>query len=195
MKKNNYLVMAIAILVSAFLLWLWFRLGFNEVDNPLDLVVSILWWVLDALIIVGIVRFEQSRQRQIRTIYVAPNALFNSERGVVSVESAQDRVDVMQSILEQLDYDFSNQDMPEQGEFEYQFVVQTDKFKAADAQDDEAKVEAFEPPAGEGTAAAGAAEQRAEPTWKGKVIKIDRQNGNVETEFSDLAGLKAALAA
>ncbi len=195
MKKNNYLVMAIAILVSAFLLWLWFHLGFNEVDNPLDLVVSILWWVLDALIIVGIVRFEQSRQRQIRTIYVAPNALFNSERGVVSVEGAQDRVDVMQSILEQLDYDFSNQDMPEQGEFEYQFVVQTDKFKAADAQDDEAKVEAFEVPAGEGAAPAGAAEQQAEPTWKGKVIKIDRQNGNVETEFSDLAGLKAALAA
>ena len=190
MKKNNYLVMGLAVLVSAFLLWLWFHLGFNEVDNPLDLVVSVLWWVLDALIVVGIVRFEQSRQRQIRTIYVAPNALFNSERGVVSVEGAQDRVDVMQSILEQLAYDFSNQDMPEQGEFEYRYVVQTDKFEAVE-KDPEAKVEAFEAPAaaGEGT------DQQDEPTWKGKVIKIDRQNGNVETEFSDLAGLKAALAA
>ncbi len=189
MKKNNYLVMGLAVLVSAFLLWLWFHLGFNQVDSPLDLAVSVLWWVLDALIVVGIVRFERSRQRQIRTIYVAPNALFNSERGVVSVEGAQERVDVMQDILEQLAYDFSNQDMPEQGEFEYRYVVQTDKFEKAE-KDPEAKVEAFEAPA-----AAGEAGQQDEPTWKGKVIKIDRQNGNVETEFSNLAGLKAALAA
>ena len=191
MKKNNYLVMGLAVLVSVFLLWLWFRLGFNKVDNPLDLVVSVLWWVLDALIIVGIVRFERSRQRQIRTIYVAPNALFNSERGVVSVEGAQERVDVMQDILEQLAYDFSNQDMPEQGEFEYRYVVQTDKFEKAD-KDPEAKVEAFEAPVAVGEAGG---QQADEPTWKGKVIKIDRQNGNVETEFSNLAGLKAALAA
>lgn len=80
--------------------------------------------------------------------------------------------------------------MPEQGEFEYRYVVQTDKFEAAE-KDPEAKVEAFEAPA----AAGEASDQQDEPTWKGKVIKIDRQNGNVETEFSDLAGLKAALAA
>lgn len=191
MKKNNYLVMGLAVLVSAFLLWLWFHLGFNQVDNPLDLVVSVLWWVLDALIIAGVVRFERSRQRQIRTIYVAPNALFNSERGVVSVEGAQERVDVMQDILEQLAYDFSNQDMPEQGEFEYRYVVQTDKFEKAD-KDPQDKVEAFEAPVAAGEAGG---QQTDEPTWKGKVIKIDRQNGNVETEFSNLAGLKAALAA
>ncbi len=204
MKKNNYIVMAVAVLLSAFLLWLWFRLGFNEVDNPLDLVVSVLWWVVDALIVVGIVRFEKARQRQIRTIYVAPNALFNSERGVVAVEDARDRVDVMQSILEQLAYDFSNEDMPGKDDFEYRYVVQTDSYEKAD--EDAPQVEAFDLPEGQATdeaaaAATTAAEtsekpaKAAQPKWEGKVIKIDRQNGNVETKFSDLEELKAALAA
>lgn len=204
MKKNNYIVMAVAVLISAFLLWLWFRLGFNEVDNPLDLVVSVLWWVVDALIVVGIVRFEKARQRQIRTIYVAPNALFNSERGVVAVEDARDRVDVMQSILEQLAYDFSNEDMPGKDDFEYRYVVQTDSYEKAD--EDAPQVEAFDLPEGQATDGAAAAAamvaetgekpaKAAQPKWEGKVIKIDRQNGNVETKFSDLEELKAALAA
>lgn len=190
MKKNNYLVMGLAVLVSALLIWLWFHLGFNKVDNPLDLVVSVLWWVVDALVVVGIVRFERSRQRQIRTIYVAPNALFNSERGVVSVQDAEARVDVMQSILEHLAYDFSNEDIPGKDAFEYRYVVQTDEYEKPVETAPEDRVEAFEAPGG-----AGETDSAPEPTWRGKVIKIDRQNGNVETAFNDLAGLKAALAA
>lgn len=175
MKKNNYVVTVLAVAVSIFLLWLWYHLGLNQVDNPLDLVLSIIWWALTALIVVGIVRFEKSRQRQIRTIYVSPNALYNSERGVVSVAEAAQKTDVMESILQELKYDFSNEDMPEQDEFEYQYVVQTDKYKKGDENAED--------------------EKDQQPTWEGKLIKIDRQNGNIETKFEDLDQLKAALAA
>ena len=41
--------------------------------------------------------------------------------------------------------------------------------------------------------AAGSTAQRKDPTWKGTVIKIDRQNGNSETSFDGIDQLKAAL--
>ena len=43
-------------------------------------------------------------------------------------------------------------------------------------------------------APASSAAQRKDPTWKGAVIKIDRQNGNSETPFDGIDQLKAALA-
>ena len=41
MKKSNVLITAVIVVVSAFLLWLWYNLGFNHVDSPLDLVLSV----------------------------------------------------------------------------------------------------------------------------------------------------------
>lgn len=191
MKKNNYIVMVAAAIIGILLLVLWYYLGFNKIDNPLDLTLSILWWIADALIVAGIVHFENARQEQIRTIYVSPAALFNSERGVVAVPDAADRVSAMENILQNLEYDFSNEDMPEADEFEYLYVVQTEKYKPADekAEDDAA---------GEGAGAqvseADAADEK-QPEWTGKVTRIDRENGNVETEFSSIDDLAALLAA
>lgn len=213
MKKNNYVVIALAAVLGAFLLFLWYYLGFNKIDNPLDLVLSVLWWVADAAVVAGIVHFEKKRQEQIRTIYVSPAALFNSERGVVSVPDAAQRVGAMESILQSLSYDFSNEDMPGRDDFECLYVVQTEKYKAADK--DEAKdgaaeasaveVEAKEPAAeaAQTTEASGAekvpeaseAADRKRPEWEGKVIRIDRENGNEETRFSSLDELAALLAA
>lgn len=34
MRKSNWLVVAIAVVASAILLWVWFTLGFNRVDSP-----------------------------------------------------------------------------------------------------------------------------------------------------------------
>lgn len=217
MKKNNYVVIALAAVLGAFLLFLWYYLGFNKIDNPLDLVLSILWWVADAAVVAGIVHFEKKRQEQIRTIYVSPAALFNSERGVVSVPDAAQRVGAMESILQSLSYDFSNEDMPGRDDFEYLYVVQTEKYKAADK--DEAKDRAAEASvsaeaasgnepadsaqAAQTSQAAGAekapeaseAADRRQPEWEGKVIRIDRENGNEETRFSSLDELAALLAA
>ena len=49
MKKSNVIVTAIIVVLSAFLLWLWYSLGLNTVDQPLDLVVSVVWWALVAI--------------------------------------------------------------------------------------------------------------------------------------------------
>lgn len=192
MKKNNYIVIALAALLGAFLLFLWHYLGFNKIDNPLDLALSVLWWVADAAIVAGIVHFEKKRQEQIRTIYVSPAALFNSERGVVSVPDADGRVEAMESILQGLTYDFSNEDMPGQEDFEYLYVVQTEKYEAAEkaGQDAAAEADADAP-----QAADAEPEGENQPKWEGKVTRIDRENGNVKTKFSSMEELAVLLAA
>ena len=51
MKKSNVIITVILAAVSIFLLALWYWLGFNEIDSPLDLVISVVWW---AVIVAGI---------------------------------------------------------------------------------------------------------------------------------------------
>ena len=170
MKKSNVIVLAVAALVAAFLLFLWYYLGFNHIDNPFDLVLTICWWIGIGLIVAGIMYVEHKRQRQIRTIYVSPTALYNSEKGIVALHDTT-MVEAMRTILEKLEYDFSREDLPDKKTFDYRFVVQTDEYKE------------------------GNEEKGEEPTWKGTVTKIDRENGNVETSFEDEEELMNVLAA
>ena len=170
MKKNNYLVLGASAIVAALLLALWYYLGFSQIDNPLDLALAIVWWVLIAAIALAIARLERNRKRAIRTIYVSPTALYNFERGVVGLGDAPS-VDAMQEILGNLEYGFDKKALPEQGKFDYRFIVKTDEFKAAT----------------DG--------ENSQPTWKGSVVKLDRENGNVETKFEDEQQLREALAA
>lgn len=46
MRKSNWLVVAIAAVAAGLVLWAWYALGFNHVDDPLDLVVAIVWWLV-----------------------------------------------------------------------------------------------------------------------------------------------------
>lgn len=170
MKKSNVIVLAVAALVAAFLLFLWYYLGFNRIDNPFDLVLTICWWIGIGLIVSGIMYVEHKRQRQIRTIYVSPTALYNSEKGIVALHDTT-MMEAMRNILEKLEYDFSREDLPDKKTFDYRFVVQTDEYKE------------------------GNDEKGEEPTWKGTVTKIDRENGNVETSFEDEEELMNVLAA
>lgn len=170
MKKSNVIVLAVAALVAAFLLFLWYYLGFNRIDNPFDLVLTICWWIGIGLIVSGIMYVEHKRQRQIRTIYVSPTALYNSEKGIVALHDTT-MMEAMRNILEKLEYDFSRKDLPDKKTFDYRFVVQTDEYKE------------------------GNEEKGEEPTWKGTVTKIDRENGNVETSFEDEEELMNVLAA
>lgn len=55
MKKSNVIVLAVAALVAAFLLFLWYYLGFNHIDSPFDLVLTVVWWLGIALIVGGII--------------------------------------------------------------------------------------------------------------------------------------------
>ncbi len=183
MKKSNCLIVAIALVASAFLLWLWFHLGFNEVDNPLDLALSILWWVVVALVVIVIARVEHKRRELIRTVYVSPAALFNSERGTVPVSCAADRMGAMQEVLRGLSYGFERKDMPSREDFDCLFVVRTKKYKASQAGGQ---------PGQSGSAPAGA---DSEAEWEGTVVKVDHAGGNTETAFSSARELAALLGA
>ncbi len=213
MRKSNFAVLGIAAVVAALLLALWYYLGFNNVDNPLDLALAVVWWVAIVAIAVVISRVEQKRRRQIRTMYLSPNALYNSERGMVGFGDAT-AVETMQDVLEGLKYGFDTKDVPDEKRFRFEYVVQTDEFKADSNQKgtmakdgNPAEAESAKPAeaadAGEAGKAGEAAEGKAsgsdaaqaEPTWKGTVIKLDKQNGNTETKFENLSELKAALAA
>ncbi len=174
MKKNNVIVLAISAVAAAFLLWLWFYLGFNHIDNPLDLVLAILWWVGIAALVALITYMERKRQRQIRTIYVSPTALYNSEKGIVALKEASS-VEAMEGILQQLEYNFDKADLPSKKTFDYRYVVQTDEYKENDSDSEK--------------------DFSNEPKWTGKVIKIDRENGNTETDFASIQELRTALAA
>lgn len=169
MKKSNWIGLAIAVLVDVFLLWLWFFLGFNRIDSPLDLVISIIWLVAIVAVAVAANRLERQREKRLRTIYVSSTAVFNKERGLVSLGSAAAAPSVMERILRDMEYGFDLKEMPKPEEFNYRYVVQTDEYKAT---------------GGEG----------GEPTWKGTVVAIDHAAGNREMPFSSRDELAAALA-
>ncbi len=173
MKKNNIIVLATLVVVCALLLWLWFYLGFNQIDNPLDLVLAIAWWAVIAAIVIFVTYLERKRQHRIRTIYVSPTALYNSERGIVALDGTA--IDTMQDILQKLQYGFDTKALPDKKHFDYRYIVQTDEYKE-------------HPGSSEAKNAAG------EPMWTGKVIKLDRQNGNAEVAFQDVHQLQEALA-
>lgn len=76
--------------------------------------------------------------------------------------------------------------MPEQDDFEYIYVVQTKKYEKVDSKKDDEK---------DATTEQAAENDQEQPEWEGKVIRIDRENGNEETEFKSIDELAALLAA
>ena len=142
MKKSNVIVFAIAAVLSIFLLWLWCFLGFNQIDSPLDLVISIIWLVIVALI-AGVVKVEQTRREKIRTTYVGTGFLFNSEAGTVGL-AGQGMVDAIERTIANLKYDFTNASLEDETKAAIKTVVRTKTYKPAESED-------------------------AQPTWEGEV--------------------------
>ncbi len=130
MKKSNWILLALAAIACAFLLYLWFYLGFNKIDNPLDLVLAVAWWIIIAVVGCVIAKAEKARQRQVRTVYVAGGKLYNSEAGEVAVEADGTTVSAIQKVLSGLEYGFDKKDLPSGTQVQY--VVETDEFKEGD---------------------------------------------------------------
>ena len=215
MKKFNWIVLIALAAFAVLLLILWYYLGYNQIDNPLDLTLALVWLAVIVVVALLITLAENKRRVQIRTVYVSPTALFNSERGMVGLKDV-DRVDAIQSVLEDLKYGFDKKELPDAKKFDYQYVVRTDEFKqrgekeiyGADAPKqaqggaEEASVAASGVATGKSADVAAdgaqkspeASEDAKEPKWTGTVIKLDRENGNTETKFNGIAELRAALA-
>ena len=132
MRKSNILILAILLIASIFFLWLWYYLEFDLIDNPLDLVLSIVWWAVIIAACVGIHKAEKKRQERVRTAFVAPNAVYNSEAGVVRMAPGASAVEAVQDILQNLQYNFDIAAFPNKMMFQY--VVRTRTFKVDDAE-------------------------------------------------------------
>lgn len=187
MKKSNVIIFVLLALASAFFLWLWFFLGLNQVDEPLDLVLSIVWWAVIAVAIAVIVKMERTRRQRVRTVYVGDQATFNSERGLAAIEGSQPMPEVIAGILQNLKYDFSREDFPDKDRFTVKYFVRTKQFDAEEKQDAEsAEVEE--------RASADAAESQIEQkTWKGEVFIVETKEERPFDTPEELASILASL--
>lgn len=178
MKKSNVVIFVLLALASAFFLWLWFFLGLNRVDEPLDLVLSIVWWAVVVVAIAVIVKMERTRRRRIRTVYVGDGLAFNSEAGLVELEEGVSTQEAVAAILDKLTYDFTRNDFPDEDEFRPKFFIRTKEFEA-----DEPKEESEQSPEQESASAFR--------KWKGEVFLVDAKQ---ERPFDTPEELSAILA-
>lgn len=167
MRTSNIVITVVLAAASLFLLWLWYYLGLNVVDQPLDLVISIVWWAIVAAGVVAVVRLEKARRYRIRTVYVASDRLFNGEAGTLAAPADGRVADAVAGILGGLRYDFSRAKTPED---------------PAQAGSDAAAPAASNAPAAGGTAprfdyvvrtaAYKPASDDEKETWEGEVVAV-----------------------
>lgn len=129
MRKSNWIIFAILVIASIIFLSLWYYLHFDLIDNPLDLVLSIIWWVLIIVLCYAIHRSEKKRQEARRTLFIAPGTVYNRELGMVKLEADDDMLTVMQNMLTELEYDFDIEDLPEDEPIRFKKIVHTKVFK------------------------------------------------------------------
>ena len=177
MRKSNWIVFALLIVISAFLLYLWYALNFNRIDSPLDLVLSIVWWLIVAGAVALIWNRENARRRAVRTCYVAPTKLFNNELGLMDLAPGEDAAKRIETALDSLDYSFHVEDFPgeedEKGDrskaVNFVYVVRSEKFAGARKEGSD-----------------------EEPEWQGEVAVVSRPNDEPK-RFSGFSELQAIL--
>ena len=120
MKKSNWLIAGLLVVASVIFLAMWYVLGFNLIDDPLDLIVSIVWWVVIIAVCLLIQWSENKRQRSIRTTLLAPGVLYNPEVGVVEVAPGQTHAQTLERILNNLTYGFDTEEKCERAAYSFQ---------------------------------------------------------------------------
>lgn len=173
MKKSNVIVTAIIVVLSAFLLWLWYSLGLNTVDQPLDLIVSVVWWALVAIGAGLTIKFEKDRRQRIRTVYVGEGRMYNPEIGVSALAPGARVADEIATRLVALEYGFDREEAPEARTSDdapaWRYVVRTEEFKPADR---------------------NGSEQDSEK-WEGEVVTVATGESRRFTSRAELAALLA----
>lgn len=127
MKKSNWIIVAILVVASIIFLAMWYALGFNLVDDPLDLVVTIVWWLVIIAVCVLIKWAENKRRRAIRTSFLGSGVIYNPEAGIVRVDT-EAYVPVLQRVLNNLDYSFDDKNISNDQRIRFDYIVRTDKF-------------------------------------------------------------------
>lgn len=133
MRKSNWIIAVVLLVASVVFLWVWHALQFDLVDNPLDIIVTIIWWAVILAACLAIHWAEKKRQERIRTIFIAPGLLYNSEVGVVRLDPGTELVDALQSVLSSLTYGFELAELPSNSRVRFQRIVHSSKFDRAGA--------------------------------------------------------------
>lgn len=129
MRKSNWIILGVLVIASILFLVLWKVLDFDRIHN-LDLILSIVWWVLVVGICVAIHVVEERRRRTIRTAFLAPGLIYNPEAGIVRLSSGggQNLVSELYGVLEELDYSLAKPDTPTEERIRFDYIVHSDKF-------------------------------------------------------------------
>lgn len=166
MRKSNWIIAAILVLASVLFLWVWHALQFDLVDNPLDIIVTVVWWLVIAGACVAIHLAEKKRQERIRTIFVAPGLIYNSETGMVRLGPDTPLVDALAQVLESLTYGFDMAELPSNSRVRFQRIVRSSKF------------------------------DEAGNTWEGEVVEVARPDRPIPfRDRTELAAIVAGRAA
>ena len=129
MRKSNVLIIAILVVASIAFLWLWYYLQFNLV-HMLDLIITIIWWVVIIALCIAIHRVEQKRRERMRTVFVSNGVLYNSEAGVVQLDSTdpQSCVQAIRELLNNLNYDADAKIDSNQTRLRFNYIIHSPKF-------------------------------------------------------------------
>lgn len=130
MKTNNWIVYGLCLVISVALLFVWYALGFNKIDQPLDLMVTLIWWALIIVAVILVIVFENKRKQRIRTIYVGKDFIYNSESGIKGFADQEQLAQVMGDTLSGLTYNFEKSEIAEDKQDQIEYVVYTDKYAA-----------------------------------------------------------------
>lgn len=128
MRKSNWVIIAILVIASIVFLAMWHTLEFNLIDDTLDLVLTIVWWVVIIGVCIAINWAEKRRRRSLRTSFIAPGLVYNPEAGIVKVADDDAYVAALQKILTNLNYDFEKTDVSNDKRIRFKYIVRTDSF-------------------------------------------------------------------
>lgn len=146
MRKSNIIIIAILIVASIVFLWLWNYLHFDLVDSPLDLIITIIWWAVIIIVCVAISITEKRRRETIRTAFLAPGLIFNSEAGIIRLKENMTFIDTLSNMLDGLDYTFEKTNIPKDSRTRFNYIVRSSKYA------------------------------RGGETWEGEFVRVSRPN-------------------
>lgn len=129
MRKSNWLVATLAVVASAALLWAWFALGFNRVDDPLDLVVAVSWWVVVAAVVGAILWAENKRREKMRLAFVGEGIIYNPESGMVMADQGETELAALERTLAGMTFPDEVAPLDSRARPAFRWVVRSEKFK------------------------------------------------------------------
>lgn len=128
MKKSNIIVFLALTLASIILLWQWYSLGYNHVDNPVYIAITVLWLIVIVAGIIIIVLVERNRCQRIKHVYISDELIFNYEKGSFPYNDSAELLSRVEQVLEELNYSFRQHDFPNEYAFPIRHIIRTKNF-------------------------------------------------------------------